>query len=238
MPNPITIDTLPLSELMALFEKMLFDPRKACGKRYSLVSVVSTMALATLCGVPCVYHIAEWARNLSWEVRKKLGMKGNRVPGHVTLHRISKMVDVQQFIDAARAFQNKHCGPLAGKGVAIDGKTIRGAKGTGEKAPHVVSAIRHDNKLPIAQITVPEKTNEIGVLPELLEQPNLAGAMVTLDAMHTNEKTAAFITEFKEADYLLTIKDNQPKLLADVKHLFAEGAFSPSVQGKSDKSSR
>ena len=237
MPT-IDINALPIGTLMELIGKKLSDPRQAIGKRFRLDSVVTLIVLGNLCGFPCIAHIAEWATKLSREVRTKLKLKGPKVPSHTTLHRVSKMVDVNEFLDAARAFQRKNSGRLTGVGVAIDGKTIRGAKDDTGKAPHILSAIRHDNRLPISQCTVPEKANEITALKPMIEELDLSGAMITIDAMHTNQTTAEYITDGKDADYMLTLKDNQPTLLADVKRLFSEGAFSPSVQRTSDKGSR
>jgi len=237
MPT-IDIKQLPIKTIMELLGNKLSDPRQPIGKRFRLDSIVTLIVLGNLCGFPCIAHIAEWAKELSKEVRLSLKLKGLKVPSHTTLHRVSKMVDVGQFVDAARAFQRQKAPPLTGVGVAIDGKTIRGAKDNTLKAPHVLSAIRHDNSLPIAQCTVPDKANEISALTQLTEEIDLTGAMVTIDAMHTNNKTAQHFTEAKDADYILILKDNQPTLLADVKRLFEEGAFSPSVQRITKKSSR
>ena len=68
----------------------------------------------------------------------------------------------------------------------------------------------------VGQIEVGEKTNEIPKLPELLAPLPLQGAVVTADAMHTQQATARYIVEDKQADYLLVVKDNQATLRQDI----------------------
>ncbi len=109
--------------------------------------------------------------------------------------------------------------------IAIDGKTSRrtydGRKGL--KALHTLSAYATNARLTLAQLSVPEKTNEITAIPELLDQlaetKQLVGALVTIDAMGCQVDIAAKIVAHK-ADYLLALKGNQPTLEADVEDYF------------------
>jgi predicted transposase YbfD/YdcC len=103
--------------------------------------------------------------------------------------------------------------------VSIDGKTIRGSKGSEHKAYHVVSAFVRENRITLGEIKTDEKSNEITAVPELLEMLDLKGAIVTADAMSCQTKIAARITE-KEADYVIGLKGNQSTLLDDVKLFF------------------
>ena len=80
----------------------------------------------------------------------------------------------------------------------------------------------------VAQREVGEKTNEIPALPRLLAPLPLEGAVVTADAMHTQEATARYRVEEKKADYLFTVKDNQPTLKQDIAALHLE-SFPPSA---------
>lgn len=110
----------------------------------------------------------------------------------------------------------------------MDGKTLRGAHDRGRAAPHLLSAILHQEGSVVAQRAVGEKTNEIPELPHLLEPLPLEGAVVTADAIHTQGKTARYVVETKKADYLLTVKDNQPTLKQDIADLNLK-AFPPSA---------
>ena len=116
---------------------------------------------------------------------------------------------------------------LAGKGIALDGKTLRGSGDGDEKPVHFLSAVVHESGTVVAQESVGEKTNEIPHAKTVLEGVDLAGTTVTADAMHTQKKLARFLVEEKEADYVFTAKDNQPTLLEEIKALH-EGDFSPS----------
>ena len=78
----------------------------------------------------------------------------------------------------------------------------------------------------VAQREVGEKTNEIPALPRLLAPLPLAGTVVTVDALHTQEATARYRVEEKKADYLFTVKDNQPTLKQDIADLHLE-SFPP-----------
>jgi predicted transposase YbfD/YdcC len=110
--------------------------------------------------------------------------------------------------------------------IAIDGKTSRRThdRRKGTKALHTLSAYATTARLVLAQRSVPEKTNEITAIPELLddlaEAGQLEGALVTTDAMGCQVEIADRIVEHK-ADYLLALKGNQPTLEADVAAYFA-----------------
>jgi predicted transposase YbfD/YdcC len=106
--------------------------------------------------------------------------------------------------------------------VAIDGKTSRRShdRKKGQKALHLVSAFATSRRLVLGQEAVEEKSNEITAIPALVERIELAGALVSIDAMGCNPNIAQSILDAK-ADYLLAVKDNQPTLHADVKSYFA-----------------
>src|ERR1700720_556753 len=105
--------------------------------------------------------------------------------------------------------------------VAFDGKTSRRShdRKRGQKALHLVSAFATKSRLVLGQEAVDEKSNEITAIPALLERIDVAGALVSIDAMGCNPNIAETIIEAK-ADYLLAVKDNQPTLHADIKSYF------------------
>jgi len=109
--------------------------------------------------------------------------------------------------------------------IAIDGKTSRRTHDhrKGLKALHTLSAYATTARLTLAQLCVPEKTNEITAIPQLLDQlaenKQLEGALVSIDAMGCQVEIADKIVAHK-ADYLLALKGNQPTLEADVLDYF------------------
>jgi predicted transposase YbfD/YdcC len=108
----------------------------------------------------------------------------------------------------------------AGEVVAIDGKTLCGTREGGKKAlVHMVSAWASANNLVLAQRKVDEKSNEITAIPKLLDALELAGTVVTVDAMGCQREIASRIIE-KKADYVLAVKDNQGLLAEQVRDSF------------------
>ncbi len=105
--------------------------------------------------------------------------------------------------------------------VAVDGKQARRTKDTKKRALHVVSAFSAECGLVLGQPACEEKSNEITAIPKLLEQLELKGCIVTIDAMGTQSEIAAAITN-KGADYILPLKENQLGLYRDVKLYFEE----------------
>ena len=103
--------------------------------------------------------------------------------------------------------------------IAVDGKTVRGAKGKDGKAPHLVAALAHGIGAVLGQVAVDEKSNEIPAVRELLKAfADLAGAVLTIDAMHTQHDTAQLILG-RGADYVMTVKGNMPTLYKQLKKL-------------------
>ncbi|MDR2377846.1 MAG: ISAs1 family transposase [Bifidobacteriaceae bacterium] len=92
---------------------------------------------------------------------------------------------------------------------------MRGAKNGAAGAPHLVAALTHGSGLVVRQVRVDAKTDEIPAARDLLGLFDLGGMVVTLDAMHTQTKTAEFITD-RGADYVFMAKDNQPTLKAQL----------------------
>ena len=97
-------------------------------------------------------------------------------------------------------------------GIAVDGKSLRGAVQDDGRAVHLLSALTHTERVVIAQQEVDHKVNEIKVFRPLLSDLDIQGALVTADAMHTQRDHATFLVEEKHADYLLFVKENQPSL--------------------------
>ena len=108
----------------------------------------------------------------------------------------------------------------AGEVMAIDGKTLCGTREAGKKAlVHMVSAWASANNLVLGQRKVDEKSNEITAIPKLLNALELAGTVVTVDAMGCQREIASLIVE-KKADYVLAVKDNQGLLAEQVRDSF------------------
>lgn len=110
-------------------------------------------------------------------------------------------------------------GPVVLPAIAVDGKTLRGARlGEGRKI-HLLSALDFETGTTIAQENVDGKTNEITVVRPMLDELDLSGVVVTADALHAQRELAKFLVEDKNAHYVLGLKDNQPTIAAAAEEL-------------------
>jgi hypothetical protein len=183
-----------------------------------VVTVVAIAVCAALSGARSFCAIAEWAQGLSRDTLRQLGSKRRTAPSEPTIRRVLQRLDAD-LLDAqiSQWLARQHA--LSGRGVAVDGKTLRGGHDLGQAPPHLLSAILHQEAVVIGQIAVEEKTNEIPKLPALLDPLPLEGAVVTADALHTQQETARYLVEDKKADYLFIVKDNQSTLRKDIADL-------------------
>lgn len=191
------------------------DPRKVTrNKLHKLEDIVMITLCAVLAGHEDWVSIEDFAHaNEEW-LRRFLELP-NGVPSHDTLSDVIGRIDRVAFARAFGAWVEAGLPELAGHQVAIDGKSLRGSRGQ-DGAVHVISAFATQARLVLAAQAVPDKANEITAIPDLLAQLNLAGAVVTIDAMGCQREIARAIVDQK-ADYVLALKDNHPTLHDDVK---------------------
>jgi predicted transposase YbfD/YdcC len=105
---------------------------------------------------------------------------------------------------------------------AVDGKCLRGAYRPDGSQVNVLSVVRHHDALTAASREIAAKTNEIPEFPRVLDQledTDVAGAVFTMDALHAQRETARYLVKQRNAHYLITIKDNQPSLAAQLRAL-------------------
>jgi predicted transposase YbfD/YdcC len=201
----------------------LQDFRREHGRLHCLWDIIALTICAVVSGADSWVDVEQYGRDkLPW-LRTFLGL-ANGIPAHDTFNRVFARLDPAAF---RRGFLN-WVGVLVeatdGRLVAIDGKTLRrsfdGAGGKG--ALHLISAWASENHLLLGQQAVDGKSNEITAIPELLRLLDLAGAVVTIDAMGCQKAIAAQVCE-AGGDYVLTLKDNQGTLYEDVRQLFIDG---------------
>jgi hypothetical protein len=216
---------------------VLTDPRKRRGVRHTFVSLVAITAAALVSGARSLTAVGEFARELSAEQLARLGARPSPYtgrytpPDETTLRRVLQRLDPGELDrlvgDWLASLQSTSAACGAGA-MAVDGKTLRGAVGPDGRQVHLFAALLHQTGTVMAQRRVDDKTNEISELAPLLEEVDLAGRVVTADALHTQVEHARWLVENKQADYLLTVKDNQPSLVRSIDRLHPE-AFSPRV---------
>jgi predicted transposase YbfD/YdcC len=99
--------------------------------------------------------------------------------------------------------------------VAVDGKTLRGAHTPGGdgRLVHLLAAMDHTSRAVLAQRQVAGAPEEVPAFTELLASLDLAGVVVTADALQTHPEAAEFLVTRKQAHYLFQVKASQPTLL-------------------------
>jgi predicted transposase YbfD/YdcC len=200
------------------------DPRRQRGTRHRAAAVLAFAVAAVMAGADSVTAVAEWAGDLPLEALAALGARrdgrGRLVPPSLsTFRRVLRRLDGQALSAAFGAWLASQV--MAGLAdasslvIALDGKTVRGARDKDGKAPHLLAAMITGARAVIAQKDVDAKTNEITQVRPLLDGLGIAGALVTADALHVQKETARYLVEDKGADYLFTaVKENQPGLFA------------------------
>ena len=190
------------------------DPRLDRNKEHALPDILVLAVCAILAGCDSWVDVERFGRaKLEW-FRKFLRLP-NGIPSHDTFGRVFSLLDPDAFGACFTAWMAAACETLGLKHVAIDGKTMRGSRGPQGTAAHVVSAFATANGITLGQRQVDEKSNEITAIPELLKVLDIAGALVTIDAMGCQTKIADQVRT-SGADYLLAVKANQPTLYADI----------------------
>lgn len=189
----------------------LTDPRR--GKvTYPLINIVTIALCATLAGADDFVAIADWARQKRDWLGQFLDLSKG-LPSHDRFNAVFRSLSPEPFQRCLVAWITELHKVTAGQLLAIDGKTLRQSFDTaGAKSPlHLVSVWATANRISLGQVAVAEKSNEITAIPKLLELIEVAGALVTIDAMGCQTEIAAKIVD-RGADYVLAVKGNQPTL--------------------------
>ncbi|WP_198667173.1 ISAs1 family transposase [Glycomyces dulcitolivorans] len=208
------------------------DPRGRCGRWYSLTSLLALCAAAVVAGSVTVEAICEWATDAPAEVLAALGIRRHplgrrRSPSRRCLTSVLARIDGDALDRAVCAWLTARRAAPAGDGerapglraVAVDGKTLRGSRNREGRRVHLLSAVDQDAAVTLAQRNVGSKTNETGEFKGLLAWMDLAGTVVTFDALHTVKAQAAWLVDVKGAHYAAIVKANQKHLYRQLKGL-------------------
>jgi hypothetical protein len=212
-----------LPSLFDLF-RGLADSRKGQGKRHRLATIYAIIACAKLSGIPGGYRaIYLYARSLSKPQRRALHCWINprtgkyEVPSESSFFRALKIITVEQVQGIVDPWLDEKLGPVSpGDQVGIDGKTLS------HSGVHLVSAIRVRSQRCVGVKAVPDKTNEITAVRQLIDRPDLEGCLVEMDALNTQDETVRKLLYEKGADYIVSIKDNQPTLATTAQTLLPQ----------------
>lgn len=216
------------------------DGRPGRGREHPVAAVLALAAAAAVAGMRSFTAIAGWAADVPGDVLAELYRRCDAAatpggalpapPSKCTIWRVVTGADAAAVDTAAGAWLMERAGlasrqegdgsgapPASGAGdlplvqVRVDGKTVRGARNADGSQVHLLAALAGEQGVVAAQTEVGAKTNEIPMIIPLLDGLDLAGTVITADALHCQRATAAYLRR-RDADFILPVKDNQPGL--------------------------
>jgi hypothetical protein len=218
--GPCPLRAAQLDSLLEVFQQFR-DPRRGHGLRHRQAFVLACAAVAMLMGAAGYEAFEEECQKLTQRQLRALGCRQNpktgryRPPSDSTFFRVLNRLDAAEFdLRIGQWMIAQEISIL--RGLAVDGKCLRGSGRTDGKPLQLLSAVSHRLRLTVAQEPIQEKSNEIPAIKPLLNKlpkAALEGTMITADALHCQQETTRFITQELGADYLLGLKGNQSGIL-------------------------
>lgn len=202
---------------------ILPDPRRENHntKKHKLIDIIVITILAIICGADDWPTIVAWAEQREDWLRQFLELPYG-IPSRYTFARVFAILDPKEFQSCFLAWVAAVNEKTDGQVVAVDGKTNRRSHGKADHPLHLVSAFATANGVTLGQVACDKKSNEITAVPKLLKLLDIAGCIITADAMSCQKKIAKTIVA-QGADYLLAVKGNQKMLFEGVKTLLKYG---------------
>lgn len=206
------------------------DPRKARGKQYLIGFVLGVSVVTVLAGARNYSEIARKAADISQGMLRDLGSPWDwhrnryRRPSKTAIRNLLTGIDAGGMDEIVGKWLFENSGAAAGREweIALDGKVMRGAWTAENEKVALFSAVMHRDAVTVAQVSVPDGTDETSQAAALLEDLDALGmtggdaVLVTLDAVHTSRETAREIKKRPQFDYLMNVKGNRPWLLESV----------------------
>src|SRR5947209_7059722 len=215
-----------LETLIAAFETVE-DPRCEWKVEHRLLDILVIAVCAVLGEAESFEDIALYGRCKRQWLEGFLELP-NGIPSHDTFRRLLMLVDPDAFERCFMGWVREVFRPGGGgpRQVAIDGKTVRRSFDLrkGRSPLHLVSAYATEGGIVLAQRATETEGGELAVLPDLLDGLDLAGCLVSLDALACQPGIAERIAG-RGGDYLLALKGNRRKAHAEVKAWSAANAF-------------
>ena len=209
----------PIASIIHHFSS-IEDPRVDRQKKHQLQDIFFIALCAVICGADNWVAIEEFGKaKIDW-FTKLLGLQ-HGIPAHDTFGDVFAAIDNEQFGECFSNWVSDLASLTEGEVIAIDGKCLRRSidKASRKAAIHMVSAWAQHNSLVLGQVKVDNKSNEITAIPKLLSRLNIAGSVVTVDAMGCQKRIAQQIIQ-QGGDYVLSLKGNQGNLHEDVATYF------------------
>jgi predicted transposase YbfD/YdcC len=203
----------------------LSDPRHPRNRKHLLVDIVVISICGILCGANGPTAIRRWAISKADWLAQYLSLP-NGIPSRDCIRRLLMALKPDAFQECFQQWiaSGVSTDAIATRRlIAIDGKSCRRSHDASKDmdALHLVSAWASEQGIALGQVAADDKSNEITAIPRLLDRLDLSDALVTIDAMGCQKEIAAKIVN-DGGDFVLAVKDNQPKLHRTIQDFFAE----------------
>jgi predicted transposase YbfD/YdcC len=207
------------SSLIEHFEN-ISDPRIDRSKRHKLIDIIVIVIVGVICGAES-WRSIEMVAEVKQDWLKTFLELPNGIPSHDTIARVFSRISTRQFQICFSLWMKATATLTNGHVIAIDGKRLRGSfdKASDKSAIHMVSAWATENGVVLGQVKVDDKSNEITAIPKLLKVLDIAGCIVTTDAMGCQKPIGAQIVA-QGGDYVFGLKGNQGNTLGAVEMHF------------------
>lgn len=223
-----TSKTLSIANATALTEKMALvfsdvkDPRVERTRVHLLTDILIIGILSIIAGGKGWEDMENYGLSKYDWLKEFLDLSWG-IPSADTFRRLFERINPKVFEQCFQKWVQSIVETVGAQVIPIDGKTIKGSydREQGKSAIHLVSAWSSECRLVLGQVKVADKSNEITAIPALLELLNIAGCIITIDAMGTQTAIASQIFNAK-ADYILSLKGNHPTLHGQVKDWFEQ----------------
>ncbi|MCR5127864.1 MAG: ISAs1 family transposase [Lachnospiraceae bacterium] len=203
-----------------LFFSDLKDHRQTMKVQHDLLEIIAMTLIAIAADCDGWDEIEDFCQQYEAWLKKVVGLTLKEgVPSADTFERVWQRLDSKEFKASFRKWTESIRIKTKGEVINIDGKTSRGSGDDKQRPVHMVSAWLSEQKMVLGQIAVPEKTNEITAVPELIKMLDIGGCIVTADAMSCQRAIVSEIIR-KKAEYVIGLKGNQNGLLEYAELLF------------------
>ena len=194
----------------------LTDPRAESLTEHRLLDIRMIAVCCLLCGRQSFTHMEQFGHAKRAWLRTFLELPDG-IPSHATFRRLFLLLAPQSFAEVCLRWTQSLRTAVGAEVVALDGKTLRRSfdRAQGRGPLHLVSAWAATNRLVLGQLATAEKSNEITAVPELLRTLELAGCIVTVDALNCQKTIAKEISE-ADADYVMALNGNHGTAHAEV----------------------
>ena len=197
------------------------DPRGKHGLRYDLPYLLTCLIAALVCNCQSTEAVSQWCREHIDLLQDLFGPRLFFTPSGSLYRWVLPQISAEAVEQVLSMWVKATSLASPTDPLAVDGKTVRGARTAERDAPHLLSCFTHHSKEVWAQLAVGEKTNEIPEARKLLPTLPISGRVCTFDALHSHRQLWRLLRS-QHAYPLFVIKGNEPTLQADLATYFAD----------------